>query len=87
MRFGLAWSANLFGPAVKLCNPAIRAPQFHDVSINESLGRCSRTDIVWIVECNFSDEMAVLANETSSVFRHIDPSRAFSVPIESEWKL
>jgi hypothetical protein len=63
-KVGRAWSPNLFGPAVKLCNLAIQAPQSHDVSDNEPLGRCSRTDIVWIVQCNFSDEMAVLAKET-----------------------
>jgi hypothetical protein len=39
LRLRLAWSPNLFGSAVKLCNLAIPAPQFHDVSVNESLGR------------------------------------------------
>jgi len=52
--------------------------KFHDIGVNVSLGRCSRADIVRIVEGNFSDEMTVLANEISSIFRHVDPFSSWS---------
>ena len=66
----------LFG---QLSNYAIsdsRHPQFHEVSVNESLGSCSRTDIVRTVESNFSDEIAVLANEAGS--GHAEQARCIS---------
>jgi hypothetical protein len=60
----------LFSLAFKFCNPAGMLPKLDVVTVNHSLGAFLRSFIIIAVEINRLNEVAVSANQVSSIVRH-----------------